>query len=150
ISHFDSVRLEWLVPDWLMSRLPSERSARREAPSMWTGKGRIELGCCMFVVAVQRVWRDDEQSQVVVACLDQAFLAHEPSVSMVLGKPRANHGGIVSRIGDPGKVRNRSLNRIGKRSFSALGQVSNGLIESTLGPTNVGQRSVELGRFAIA
>ena len=113
ISHFDSVRLEWFVPDRLMRRLPGERSTRREAPPMRTGKGRIEFGCCVFVVAVQRVWRDYEQAQIIVVGLDQTFLAHERSVSVIVGKPRSNRLASVARIGDPGKVRDRSLNRIG-------------------------------------
>src|SRR5215470_9259911 len=37
ISYLDGVRLEWFVPDRVMSRLPSERSARREAPPVRTG-----------------------------------------------------------------------------------------------------------------
>src|SRR5262245_32511640 len=112
-----------------MSRLPSERSARREAPPMRTGQRRIELRCCMFVIAVQRVWCDDEQAQIIVGCLDQTLLAHERSVSVIVGKPRSNRLASVARIRDPGKVRDRSLNRIGQGPFSTLGEASNGLID---------------------
>jgi hypothetical protein len=96
----------------------------------------------MFVVAVQCIWRDDEQAQIVVVGLDQTFLAHERSVSVIIGKPRSNLVASVARIGDPGKVRHRSLDRIGEGGFSTLGDASNGPIDQPQdGQTSAGDRS---------
>lgn len=80
----DAMVLIGLVPYGMVSRLPGQRRARLEAPSMGTGNRRIALGRSMVVVTVERIRCDQEQTQIKILCSAKTFFTYEGSMRMVV------------------------------------------------------------------